>query len=132
MLISSTALCLVMLIPLLFLARGFMGLFTSDPEVIDMGVRFLQMYAICMPVLGMQSTFMSTLQVLGKALRAMIITIGRQTVIFYPLVYGLNHFFGLSGLVVSNSIADIVNTLISALLVAAPLRQMMKESKEAA
>lgn len=131
-LLSATALCLVLLIPFLFLARGFMGLFSPDPDVIDTGVRFLQMYAICLPVLGMQFTFMSTLQVLGKAFRAMIITIGRQTILFYPLVYALNHFFGFSGLIITNTIADIATTIIAALLVAAPLRKMMKMSKEAA
>ena len=131
-LLSATALCLVLLIPFLFLARGFMGLFSPDPDVIDTGVRFLQMYAICLPVLGMQFTFMSTLQVLGKAFRAMIITIGRQTILFYPLVYALNHFFGFSGLIITNTIADITTTIIAALLVAAPLRKMMKMSKEAA
>lgn len=70
-LISSTVLCLVLLIPFLFIARAFIGAFNSNPDVIDTGVRFLHMYAICLPVLGMQFTFMSTLQVLGKAFRAM-------------------------------------------------------------
>lgn len=92
--ISSTVMCLVLLIPFLFLARTFMGAFNSNPNVIDTGVRFLQMYAICLPFLGLQFTFMSTLQVLGKAFRAMIVTIGRQTVFFFPLIYTLNHFFG--------------------------------------
>ncbi len=129
-LISSTALCLILLIPFLLLARGFMGLFNSNPDVIDTGVQFLQVYAICLPFLGLQFTFMSTLQVLGKAFRAMIITIGRQTIFFFPLLYLLNHFFRFSGLILTNSIADIITTTISALLVAAPLRQMLKSSKE--
>lgn len=130
MLLSSTALCLVLLIPFLFLARGFMGLFTTEPAVIDTGVRFLQMYAICMPFLGVQFTFMSTLQVLGQALRAMVITIGRQTIFFYPLIYALNHLFGFSGLIITNSLADIMTTIVAALLVVGPLRRMMKEAKE--
>lgn len=130
--ISSTVMCLVLLIPFLFLARTFMGAFNSNPNVIDTGVRFLQMYAICLPFLGLQFTFMSTLQVLGKAFRAMIVTIGRQTVFFFPLIYTLNHFFGFSGLIITNSIADIITTLVAFLLAVAPLRQMMKVSKEVA
>lgn len=131
-LISSTVLCLVLLIPFLFFAKPFMGAFNSNPDVIDTGVRFLQMYAICLPFLGLQFTFMSTLQVLGKAFRAMIVTVGRQTVFFFPLIYALNHFFGFSGLIITNSIADIITTLVALLLVVAPLRQIMKTSKEVA
>lgn len=128
-LISSTVLCLVLLIPFLFIARAFIGAFNSNPDVIDTGARFLHMYAICLPVLGMQFTFMSTLQVLGKAFRAMIVTIGRQTIFFFPLVYALNHFFGFSGLIITNSIADILTTFVAVLLVIAPLRKLYKSEE---
>lgn len=127
-LISSTILCLILLIPFLLIARAFISAFSSVPEVIDVGVLFLQMYAICLPFLGMQFTFMSTLQVLGKAFRAMIVTIGRQTVFFFPLVYLLNHFFGFYGLILTNSIADIIMTIVAILLVAAPLRTLIQSS----
>ncbi len=59
----------------------------------------------------------------------MIITIGRQTIFFYPLAYGLNRFFKLLGLIVTNAIADIITTLVSVLPVAVPLRQMMKKQR---
>lgn len=123
-LLSSTALCLVLLVPFLGLARPFVSAFTSVPEAIDAGVLFLQMQALCLPFLGLQYTMMSTLQVLGKATRALIINVGRQTVFFFPLLYLLNKWFQFPGLVASNPVADIFTTLVAAVLAISSLRKL--------
>lgn len=43
--LSGTVVCLILLIPFLWLAEGFMRLFTSDPQIIATGVLFLRAYA---------------------------------------------------------------------------------------
>lgn len=131
-LLSSTALGCILLIPFIGIARPFLSAFTSDAAAIDVGVKFLRLWAICLPVLGVQFTLMSTLQVLGKAARAMIINIGRQTVFFLPVLYLLNHWFQLTGLLAVTPVADIITTLVAAILVASPIKKLYQpEEKEA-
>lgn len=125
-LLSSTALCLVLLIPFVGAARPFLSLFTPDMEAINVGVLFLKMWAFCLPVLGVQFTMMSTLQVLGKAARAMIVNIGRQTIFFFPVLYLLNYWFKLNGVIAVTPAADIITTLVASILVAAPLKQLFQ------
>lgn len=125
-LLSSTALCLVLLIPFVGAARPFLSLFTPDAEAINVGVLFLKMWAFCLPVLGVQFTMMSTLQVLGKAARAMIVNIGRQTIFFFPVLYLLNYWFKLNGVIAVTPVADIITTLVASILVAAPLKQLFQ------
>lgn len=128
--LTSTVVCLVLLIPFFALARPFMGIFTSVPEAIDAGVLFLNMYAICLPFLGIQFTLMSTLQVLGKATRALIISIGRQTVFFFPLLYLFNKWFQLKGLIAVNPVADVITTLVAGFLVITPLRKLYQTERK--
>ena len=130
-LISSTALSLFLLIPFMGVARPFMAAFTSDEATIDVGVMILRTWALSLPFIGIQFTSMSTLQVLGKATRAMIVNIGRQSIFFFPLLYLLNHFFGLNGLFLTNALADIITTLVGFVLVISPLRKLYQTAKEA-
>lgn len=131
-LLSSTILCCVLIIPFVGLARPFMAAFTSDTGAIDVGVLFLKIYAVSLPFLGVQFTMMSTLQVLGKAARAMVVNIGRQTIFFLPVLYLLNYWFKLTGLVAVTPVADVITTIVASILVAAPLKRLfqVKEKEE--
>jgi len=131
-LLSSTILCCVLIIPFVGLARTFMAAFTSDAGAIDVGVLFLKIYAASLPFLGVQFTMMSTLQVLGKAARAMVVNIGRQTIFFLPVLYLLNYWFKLTGLVAVTPVADVITTIVASILVAAPLKRLFqaKEKEE--
>lgn len=130
-LITSTILSLVLLIPFVGVAHPFMAAFTSDQATIDVGVMILTTWAYCLPVLGVQFTMMSTLQVFGQATRAMIVNIGRQSVFYFPFLYLLNKLFGLTGLFVTNPVSDIITTIVAVLLVISPLRKLMQAAKEA-
>ena len=129
--ISSTILSLVLLVPFVGVARPFMTAFTSDKATIDVGVMILSTWAVCLPFIGIQFTMMSTLQVFGQAARAMIVNIGRQSIFYFPFLYLLNHFFGLTGLFAINPVSDIITTVAAVLLVISPLRKLMRVAKEA-
>lgn len=131
-LLSSTILCCALIIPFVGLARPFMAAFTSDVGAINVGVLFLKIYAVSLPCLGVQFTMMSTLQVLGKAARAMVVNIGRQTVFFLPVLYLLNYWLKLTGLVAVTPVADIITTIVASILVTASLKQLfqVKEREE--
>ena len=119
-LLSGTCLCLVLLVPFLWLAPGFMRVFTSDTQIIEVGIRFLRAYAWVVPFMAVQMAMMCTFQAVGDALRAMLINLGRQLLFYIPFLYLFNRLWGLSGLIYAQTAADVCTTAL-ALAVGIPL-----------
>ena len=128
-LISGTGLCLVLLIPFLWLAPGFLRLFTSDPQIIDVGVRFLRAYAWVVPFMAVQMTVMCTFQAVGDGVRSMLINLGRQLLFYIPFLYLFNHLWGLTGLLYAQTGADICVTIL-AVLTGLPLLHKLSKTPE--
>ena len=61
-------------------------------------------------------TIMVTFQATGKAVRAMVVALGRQCLVYLPLLFTLNALYGFEGYIYAQPIADIVTTLIAFLL----------------
>jgi Na+-driven multidrug efflux pump len=78
-----------------------------------------------LPFIGSQITLMVSFQSFGKALQAMVITMGRQLLFFMPLLYLLNYFFGFNGFIWAQPGADILTTGIAVIL-SRPLFRLMR------
>jgi Na+-driven multidrug efflux pump len=57
--------------------------------------------------------FMNSLQAMGKALPAFIVSISRQGLAYIPALLLLNKFFGFGGLIFAMPLADGITTLLS-------------------
>lgn len=75
--LSGTCLCLVLLLPFLGLAPAFVKAFTSNGQIIEVGVAFLRAYAWVVPFMAVQMSMMCTFQATGDAVRAMLVNLGR-------------------------------------------------------
>ena len=64
--LSGTGICLVLLVPFVWLSPNFVGAFTTDAQIIDVGVRFLRAQAWAVPIMAVQSTMMVTLSLQSK------------------------------------------------------------------
>ena len=125
-LISGTGVCLVLLIPFLWLAPSFLRLFTSDPQIIDVGVQFLRAYAWVVPFMAIQMTVMCTFQAVGDGVRSMLLNLGRQLLFYIPFLYLFNHLWGLTGLLYAQTGADICVTILAVLIGLPLLRKLGK------
>lgn len=96
--LSGTGLCLIMLIPFVWLAPSFVRAFTSDRQIIETGVQFLHAQVWTIPFMAVQMTVMWTSQATGQAVRAMIVNLGRQCLFYIPFLYLFNYLWGLKGL----------------------------------
>ncbi len=85
--LSGTCLCLVLLVPFLWLAPAFVKAFTSDAQIIGVGVAFLRAYAWVVPFMAIQMCMMCTFQATGDAVRAMMVNLGRQCLFNIPFLY---------------------------------------------
>lgn len=127
--LSGTGICLVLLIPFVWLSPNFVGAFTTDAQIIDVGVRFLRAQAWAVPIMAVQSTMMVTFQATGQAIRAMTVNMGRQLLYNIPFLFLFSRFWGLNGLLHAQMAADYC-TVITAVLIGIPLlRSLYQKSK---
>lgn len=87
--------------------------FRDDPAVISVGADCLRYLCFSMPVLA-YSTFVNQLyQSLGFKGKASFLASCRQGIFFIPALYILQHFLGVKGLLMTQSVADILTCIIS-------------------
>lgn len=128
--LSGTCLCLVLLVPFLWLAPAFVKAFTSDAQIIEVGVRFLRAYAWVVPFMAVQMSMMCTFQATGDAVRAMMVNLGRQCLFNIPFLYLFNRLWGLDGLLHAQMGADICTTVLGVLIGIPLLRRLNKMQKQ--
>lgn len=131
----STVLAAVFLIAFQLFAREIVSVFLqgeagSVESTVEAGVKFLKAFSLGLPFIGLQITFMVTFQATGKALRALLIALGRQLLIFLPLLVLLDRLFGFGGLIYAQPAADIIST-IGAVLMSISFLKQLKELERA-
>ncbi len=101
------------------------GLFiNNDPETVSAGEKFLKAFSLGLPFVGLQKTFMVTFQATGKAVRALLLALGRQLIAFLPLLVLLDYLFGLDGFVYAQPGADLISTVAAVLMSVSFLRHL--------
>ena len=96
--------------------ENLIGFFIQDPATVEAGTRMIKAFSIGLPFIGVQMTMMITFMSAGKALRAMIVSLGRQFLIYLPALFILNHVFGFNGFIYAQPIADILTTGVALLM----------------
>ena len=128
--LSGTGVCLALLVPFVWLSPNFVGAFTTDAQIIDVGVRFLRAQAWAVPIMAVQTTMMVTFQATGQAIQAMTVNMGRQLLYNIPFLFLFSRLWGLNGLLYAQMAADYC-TVITAVLIGIPLlRSLHQKSKQ--
>lgn len=70
-------------------------------------------------------------QAMGNPLKAFILTISRQCLLYSPLFFLLNHLFGLSGMVYSQPITDLLMLFVSSAFIFKVLHPLKTNMQEA-
>jgi Na+-driven multidrug efflux pump len=102
--------------------------FARDPALVVVGVRGMRICLLMAPVVGFQIVSAHFFQAIGKARRALVLTLLRQIFILIPLLVVLPRHLGLDGVWGAGPIADLASSLITALLLAGQLRQLRAET----
>lgn len=99
--ISITGFAAVQLFP-----AQFVGLFTRDPELLSAGRDSLRILMMGLWALGFHFVGTSIFQALGKAGKAMLLSLSREVLFLIPLLLVLPAIMGLDGVWISVPIAD--------------------------
>lgn len=91
-------------------------IFINDDSVIQYGVKMLIAYMVSGPVIGILFVNMNSMQSVGKALPATILSVLRQGILLIPLLYILRAVSGLNGVIFGQAVTDYIAVILSAYL----------------
>jgi putative MATE family efflux protein len=120
-----TALCFVFVRPLT-------GVFLTDPVAHDYAIRFSRVLLSSSYLFGVFYVLLSSLQAMGAAGRALIVNLSRQGFVYIPAIIVLNALFGMYGLIWAQPMADVVSTVLVAILYLTAIRRVMRSAAERA
>lgn len=86
----------------------FIGIFSSDPEIMRVGVTSMHIYFFGFFMMALQSSGQSTFTALGKSKQAIIFSVFRKVIIVTPLIFILPHWFGVNGVFLSEPISNFI------------------------
>lgn len=96
----------------IFFAPQLIGIFRDDPQVIAIGTRALRFQACMFPLNVYTILTNMLLQTIGMAGKASLAASARQGIFFIPLVFLLPMALGLTGVEMSQMVADIFSFIL--------------------
>lgn len=97
--------------------RFAVGLFTNDPQMIDMASHGLKVMNACVAFIGVGIVTSNFFQCLGMVKTSIFLSLSRQLLFLLPLIYTLPLWLKETGVWISFPISDIISVIVSAILV---------------
>ena len=109
-----------------FLAPQIAGIFNGHEQTVAMSTDFLRILCLAVPLMLFNLQISFTFQAMGMGKESLILSSLRQGVVNIPLLFLMNHLFGLYGIVWTQLISDIITAVISYALYRHSLGKLMK------
>lgn len=103
----------ILCIGMIVFAPQIITVFRDDPEVVAIGVKALRYQALTLPITALTILTNMTLQTVGKTFGAILVAVSRRGLFLIPLLLVLPPLYGISGLLVCQSLTDIATTALS-------------------
>ena len=115
-LVATTVFGIFALLVMSLFKEQLLGIFSADPEYMEMGKTALTIMLLGSPLIGMNVVTSTLFQALGKARPAFILSISRQLLFLIPLIIVLSGLYGLTGVWVAFPVADFLAFMLSGFL----------------
>ena len=119
----SFTLCLVSLV----LYRGFapqiINAFIDDPATVAFGTEFLRIRSFAAIFMFMSFHMVHMMQAIARGKTSFLLAAIRQLCLNIPLLFLLDHLFGMTGIVWTQTVADAINVCISYTIFASLIRR---------
>jgi putative MATE family efflux protein len=102
------------------------GLFSSDPELLKIGVPGMRIFCATLALIGPLIMFTTTLQGLSKGTTAMLLSLCHQFIFFIPGLLIWSHYLGLTGVWISMPVSDALGFTIATLMIVREYRLQKK------
>ena len=127
--LSSTGFLVALAIVGYIFAGPIVAVFRDDPAVIEVGVAALRMQCLTFPLAAWIVMCNMMSQTIGKAFRASFLAMARQGLFFVPAVLILPKALGLTGVELSQTVADLISFAFSIPLQVSLLKEMTREER---
>ncbi|GKX28816.1 MATE family efflux transporter [Vallitalea longa] len=128
----TTIFCITWTAITFIFAKPIISIFSTDAEVIRIGVKALRANTIMFFTFGFQFTYSTLYLAIGRAVSGGILNIGRQGVFFIPVILIMPSLLGLNGIIYSQAVADILTsvvTVVFAIKIEREFHQIVSEDK---
>ena len=112
----TTVIMVVAAIIFVFFPRQIMMIFKAEPEVVDVAVQAFRYFAITMPFIGYAITINVLFQAMGRAIPAALLSLSRQGIFFFPIIFIFPKAFGLTGVLLTQPMADVLTVILTTFL----------------
>ena len=106
------------------LADPIVRLFIDDQQTVELGRDFLRILCLATPLMFCNFSFVFTLQAVGKAPQSLLVSACRQGLIKLPLLFLMARFFGLTGVIWTQFVADAISLVIAWLVYRHTMQKM--------
>ncbi len=102
----------------------FIQMFTSDPEITDIGTHGIRIYTAMFPLIGFQMISANFFLAIGKAGKSLLMNMLRQVIVLMPLLIILPGFFSLNGIWISVPLSDIISSILTSIFLIIEIRRL--------
>ena len=121
---AASTLCIFGFIMTQFFTVTLIKIFNSDPELIEVASKGMHIFLIMLPFIGFQIVSANYFQAVGKAKKAMFLSLLRQVIVLIPMLLIMPRIFGLTGVWMSGPIADLSASIVTALFLFQEMRHL--------
>lgn len=121
-LLASTSFFVVGALAIQFAPQVLVGMFNKDAELMSITINGLRKYALALPIISISIVGTNYIQSTGRAKMAMVLSLLRQVIVLIPMILILPNFFGLDGVWFAQPTADIIASVVTAIVIFKELR----------
>ncbi len=123
----GTAILTILAISGFILSPTIIKAFINDTQVIEIGTHALRYQCMVMPIMTLGVLANMTFQCVGKPWRATFLSSCRQGIYFLPLILILPRIFGITGVEITQPLADVCTYLTSAPFILSFIKKLPQE-----
>lgn len=120
----------VMMLFYLVFRENVISIFIDNAEVVDLGVKMLTALMSPGPVIGIMFVLNFSFQGMGKGVQSLILSVGRQGLVYIPLLFILNKLVGLDGIIWAQAAADFVCVFMSVCMYVFVMKGIKKKANQ--
>ena len=98
-------------------AEQIVGIFIKDPLTVEMGTAYLRMRCFALPFMMIGYHVVNYMNAINQGKVSFALALIRHVVLIIPIVFIMNYIWGINGLMWSQVIADVINSIVALLAV---------------
>ena len=110
-------------------ASQIAGAFNGHAQTVEMSTDFLRILCLAVPFMLFNLQISFTFQAMGMGKQSLVLSSLRQGLVNIPLLFIMNKFFGLYGIVWTQLISDVITGIISYIVYRKSLKKLMSNAE---